>query len=603
MKKKLLFIFLTLVLLLTGCETTTDSEPETTTYTSDTSTAEKHTANTEDLTVVNDYAQYTDFTEFTDAMFRESIVTSSISLHYTLAYPENYDLTDYPISISTESYVNPGESVQRSYDYLMKLQSFDYDSLSTKEQFLYDILSYDLELSLDNSDLYLYTEPISPTVGDNAQIPILLAEYTFYDEDDVKEYLELLETLPDYFDEILALEQAKSQAGLFMSDTTADAIIDQCQQFISNEDDNYLITSFDERLDGVTDLTNEETETYEAQNEAAVSQYVLPAYEALIDGLTALKGTGVNQDGGLANLPLGKDYYTYLVAQNTGTNISVEDLEAEITDQVTADLQSIIKISAKDSSLLENMTDFTLPLTEPKACLTDLQSQILKDFPEGPEVSYEVKYVSESMKEHLSPAFYLSPPIDTPTKNVIYINDGKSSQTDQTLYATLAHEGYPGHLYQTTYFQNTNPALIRQLLVYPGYTEGWATYVECMSYDYADIDSNMAEVLSLNTTYSLGIYCLIDIGVNYDGWKLEDTITFLKRYGITDEAVAEEIFDTMVAEPANYLSYYVGCLEFNKLKEEAQTKEGDSFDIVAFHKQLLELGPAPFFIIEKYLFS
>lgn len=73
------------------------------------------------------------------------------------------------------------------------------------------------------------------------------------------------------------------------------------------------------------------------------------------------------------------------------------------------------------------------------------------------------------------------PAIDNTKENVIYINQGHIPD-DLDFYTTLAHEGYPGHLYQTTYFASTNPAPLRSLLNFGGYTEGWATYSEMMSY-------------------------------------------------------------------------------------------------------------------------
>ena len=94
-------------------------------------------------------------------------------------------------------------------------------------------------------------------------------------------------------------------------------------------------------------------------------------------------------------------------------------------------------------------------LTEPAAILENLKKQMEESFPEIPDaeksaVDYEIRYVPEYLESVLSPAFYLTSPIDDPSRNTIYINNGYSDSTED-LYTTLAHEGFPGHLYQTAY--------------------------------------------------------------------------------------------------------------------------------------------------------
>src|SRR5699024_8380814 len=93
-------------------------------------------------------------------------------------------------------------------------------------------------------------------------------------------------------------------------------------------------------------------------------------------------------------------------------------------------------------------------------------------------------YVHESMEDYLSPAFYLTPPLDTGSPNVIYINrSGRNPNLE--LFTTLAHEGFPGHLYQTVYFASCRPSDIRYLINCSGYVEGWATYIESYAFQYA----------------------------------------------------------------------------------------------------------------------
>ena len=239
-------------------------------------------------------------------------------------------------------------------------------------------------------------------------------------------------------------------------------------------------------------------------------------------------------------------------------------------------------------------------ISNPSSILVTLENCMEDAFPELPDVDVQVKYVQKSMEEYLSPAFYMIPPIDNSTENVIYINQGRMPD-DLTLFTTLAHEGYPGHLYQTVYYQSLNPDPIRSLLNFGGYTEGWATYCEMISYYYSPLSKEMATLMQKNSSLILGLYALADIGIHYTGWSLAETITFFGSYGITDTDTIQDIYQLIVADPANYLKYYIGYVEFLKLKKNAIETWGDDFSQKRFHQEVLEIGPASFNTLKHYI--
>ena len=215
-------------------------------------------------------------------------------------------------------------------------------------------------------------------------------------------------------------------------------------------------------------------------------------------------------------------------------------------------------------------------------------------------IKYDLKYVEPSLQDYLSPAFYLSPPIDMPDKNTIYVNKSDKFK-NQDLYTTLAHEGFPGHLYQNHVFSTTNPSAIRSLLSFGGYTEGWATYAEFLSYSYEVADPSLAKALNCSASFSLGLYSLVDIGVNYEGWTPEDTGAFLKHYGFSQPDIQTEIYNSVTESPANYLQYYVGYLEINELKNLYMEKHSEKNALRNFHEFILKFGPAPFDVIKKWM--
>ena len=124
---------------------------------------------------------------------------------------------------------------------------------------------------------------------------------------------------------------------------------------------------------------------------------------------------------------------------------------------------------------------------------------------------------------------------------------------------------------------------------------------ETMPVIVRDLDDDVATILELNQDATLSLYASTDIGIHYEGWTLEDTKKFWNNYGITNDDAIESIFELIVEEPAHYLKYYVGYMEFVDLKEKAQETYGSAYSDIAFHKALLSIGPAPFSIIETYL--
>ncbi len=540
-----------------------------------------------------------DFDAYTDQLFLNEIQSDSITLNYSLARPENYGIKDYVPTFGSYSQKEIKASHKIARKYIKELQQFDYNTLSIEQKKTYDILLQYMKDQCYSDKLILYNEVLSPTTGLQAQLPVLLAEYHFLNKQDISDYIDLLNQTKDYYSQILQFQKEKSKAGLFMSDSSANAIIAQCNSFIKDKEQNYLITLFNNKIDSYSALSAEEKQAYKKKNKEAVLNSVIPAYELLINGLTALKGTGKN-NGGLCHFKEGKQYYKYLVRNNTGSNRSMKQIDKLLDTTISKCLLNIANISTTDKDLSTKLETYYYPLTEPKEILTYLQDIIREDFPSLNDINCKIKYVDPSLEDYLSPAFYLTPQIDNFKDNCIYINqDPKYDQSE--IFTTIAHEGYPGHLYQNCYYNLQNPSLIRHALNFEGYSEGWATYVEMYSYEISGLDESVRKVLTENQIATLCLYAKCDLNINYYGWDIDTTKDYLKRFGFTDPKVAKSIYNSIVQEPCNYLKYTLGYLEFAALKEKAQVKLGDKFSNIEFHKFILDMGPCQFDILDKYM--
>jgi len=539
------------------------------------------------------------FEEYTQEVFCNEVSSNTINLHYTLKNPEDYGITDYEVSLG--SFESDPDMIKVSAENMRQsLQEFSYEGLDLQNRITFDILEYQVKSAEKNADYVLYEEPLGLVSGVQTQFPVVMSEYRFYDRQDVETYLELLEMTGEYFDSLIKFEREKADAGLFMADYALDTVLEQCRAFLDMGDGNYLYSTFADRIGDVKKLTKEEKSNYIQDNALAVSDYVFPAYEKLISSLEELRGSGENEKG-LVNLPDGADYYELVVRRSTGSDRSVEEMEDLTRRQITDDLEAMEQVLGITT---EEAQEAATSMTQDSAGLTlsKLQDGIKEAFPEAPDTALEVKYVPEEMEEHLSPAFYMIPAIDNTGENVIYINRAHMND-DLTLFTTLAHEGYPGHLYQTIYYESTDPDPVRSVMDFGGYVEGWATYAEMGSYYLTPLSREQAVLLQKNSSIILGLYALADMGIHYEGWSRMDTVAFFSNYGITDSETIERIYELIIGSPGNYLKYYIGYVEFLELKKDWAEEKGTGFSQKEFHEAVLKVGPAPFDIVEKYMWE
>ena len=580
------------------------------------------------------------FESFTENLFRAEVSANTLTLHYALADPASQGIKKSAVSLGTVSSdaASAEETARLCQNYEKQLKNFHYSRLSKDNQLTLDMLLLYFHTRASLGKNYILDEPLGPSLGIQAQLPVLLAEYAFYTKEDISDYLKLLGTIKPYFQSILDFEKEKISSGCFMSNTTLDRILKQCSSFIQNPDSNYMDDIFAQKLKTFSNpkLSQKDQEELCTYHHKLIIQQVIPAYQELVSGLKTLRGSGKNSRG-LAYFEGGRAYYLYLLQSQTGTYVPVKKIEQRLSAQLLKDYEEIQTLLKSDPSLASSLSQYSTAITlTPSQMLEKLPSLMAGDFPELKNTTYELRSVHESMKSFLSPAFYLTPPVDTGSPNVIYINNSGRS-TSLELFGTLAHEGFPGHLYQTVSFSRSKPANIRYLITSSGYVEGWATYVESYAYQYAaslmtnlsrnsassdfhDSDtsgtsdtsgksstsnmssaSNATRLAWLYRSMNLCIYSLIDIGIHYRGWEQARVAAFLKAFGITNASAASEIYQYIVETPGNYLKYYWGYLNFLDLKKSCQNSMGADFDLKKFHRKIMEIGPVQFPVLEKYL--
>lgn len=566
--------------------------------------------------------QASSFSEFTDTLFCYETTSDSITTAYTLKNPSAYNIPALEPDLTSFSYRDYQKENQSSRNVLAflsdNLKRFSNFELTESEQITYSLLTNNLNLSKAISQYPFYEELLGSSSGVQTNLPVTLGEYPLRNEEDVKTYLNLLKQVPAYFEDVISYEEQRNKKGYCTPDFLLSSSKEKMETMLEGfyNGDNSFISTFNERIAKVAGISNRKQQHYIKQNEDYVKKYVVSAYENLYQYLEkSLENAPENNlipDSstayGLSTLPDGAKYYSLLVKSATGSSRPVTELISMTEQSLSEALGNVLNIAITDQKAYFYYCENSLETyyQSPEVILEALSLMIREDYPLlNNTPAYQVKNVSESLASSLSPAFYMIPAIDDYQNNTIYINALYTNEENGNLFTTLAHEGFPGHLYQTVYFNDTHPDSIRQSLDYPGYVEGWATYVEMDAFTFLDYPlegDSLCRLYQADTIINLALCSRIDMGVNYEGWTLADTCKFFEDNGF-NSTYAADVYSYVVEAPANYLSYFIGYLEILNLKEAYKNQEMENFSEKDFHKKLLDIGPADFETIRKEMLT
>ncbi len=546
------------------------------------------------------------FDHFLNSCFREYAAENTVTLHFKLSNPSAYGIK-VPVSptygdLSSDTLK---KNCSRSKELLQKLYTFPTSSLTKKQKLTWQIFQDYLNESIMNEKYILYSSPLG-TNGLQSEIPVTLSEYRLDNEKDIKDYLSLVNQVPELFTQILDFEQERRNAGIISPSFVISDTIDQINQFLNaSEENNLLIQSFEERLAEVESLSKDQKASYIANNRLLVTDKVLPAYKSLKTSLQTYINESKNTSSKerLCEYKNGQDYYKFLLMSNVGTDFSPEDCITILESQLKNTVKDISSLTAKNKDLYTEYLSAAPALSAPKEIMNTLKNDSLVEFPEIKNISCQLKNVPDALSGTSACAFYLVPPIDSTKDNIIYIN--KSRVDSNELFSTLAHEGYPGHLYQTNYFLNTNPSPLRTFLHCAGYDEGWGTYAQLYSYNFIEFKNvdeqtttQLRQLYRDNDLLSLSLSSLSDLYVNYKNYDENALANYLQTYGI-DKDGAQKLYRYVIENPTTYLSYSIGCYELDQLKQTMANSLGKAFKISDFHEAVLNVGSCNFSILRQ----
>ena len=480
---------------------------------------------------------------------------------------------------------------------------FHRSELTPEQQQSYDIVAFELGLYQQSLDLWYFKEPLKCSNGLHTQLLIALREYALPDEEAVQYYFAYVKAAADLIDQIAAFETIKSQKGMFMSDQAADQVIEACESLTEDVENHFLVTEFPARI-AQSNITDPGKLAYYAlQNVQILEEYVVAAYRRLIDTIRSLKGTG--QSGGLSHCDRGQEYCEYQL-KAMGASGSAQDYIQQC-ETIIAEFNTYVEnVYREDSTLFDTyMLKYSPDLT-PEETVAFWKEQTAADFPElGNDITYSIQEINEDMSSHFSVALYIVPSLENYQQNTIYINPEYWQEDTDLPFATLAHEGYPGHMLQRVLVFSSNLSDYRKELYYHAYTEGWATYAELYSYRYIEMDRAVRELKVRHQEYEHALNFRIDLGIHYEGWEEQDLANYIAEHfpWCTQETIAyyQSNYQFYANHPLYYAPYTAGYLDIKAIKEWYQQQTGDSYSDKAFHEAILKNAEAPFSFIQQWM--
>ena len=586
MKKYIRFlsVLLVLTMLLTGCKGSEGKKD---------SDGKKDSENE---------STFDSFSECCESILTKWIEEDILSAHYSVSDPSKYGVNftkdDYTLGVvDMDSNLEDYNTMKAD---LAMIESFDDDDLTEEEQITKACLIeyFETMIAYEGTD-YLYNA-FSPTNGIISALSTNFVEFVFYDEEDVELYLALLKDVPNYMDSLYEFTREQSEMGYFMPDYVADMTIESCEKYLDAETEPLIVT-FEEKIDKL-DISESAKEEYIATNEEYVEEYYLPVYEDTIDLLEELKGTATNESGMVGFGKIGKQYYEAIVKDKASDDISPNELADYLDEAMDAVVDEMVQIYLYDEDTYNNAPYMTTDLETPEDAIEFLVDNTDKLFAKPITENYVIEYQNPACEVEGVLAYYVNCRIDDVHYNSIKVNGSAVEEGSIGMYLTIAHEGYPGHLYQYTgCYGNETTSDIRKMLSFIGVTEGWAEYSSICSLDFLELTDNEKRMIYLDDVYVYIVCSRLDIGVNYEGWDITDAENYLSDYLSVDDDIVKELYYSCIADPGIYIPYTYGQLKMWELREMAEDELGSSFDEKEYHTFLSDLGIVSFSVIEDEL--
>ena len=542
-----------------------------------------------------------------DAIKELSAVETEILQHEINCYadadilfenPQKYGLNITDVSwgefTTDEDYAKEKEFYSQR---LQRLLNINYESLTGDDRICYDKLVYDIEESIygySYTSFEYYSMIFNYLVGPQSEILFILDVFSFDSVKDAENYILLIKDLDRYYDKMCEFEEKRAAYGFASSDNSYEEAAKSFDNLVKQKDDCFLYASFEERLDRIPGLSSADKTRLIQEHEKAMKEVAFPEFEECAARMRKLKGSG-GVDAGLSAYKGGDAYFAALTRQITNNGATVQESVSALEARIKKVYTDYTTIATSGMDWYQEYTSHAYSKGDINKNLDFLRGQIKADFPSVPAHEYYMMDVPKVFEENFSPAAYLGYHLDNFNANLLIINH-KSADTDKDFGVTVAHEAYPGHMFQSLYTRSHTSHPYMFLSASTGYLEGWATYVEnySMKYFTGKGVTDAMKLVQCESVLSLLLSTRVDYGIHVENWSLKQCVDYLNSFGFSaTEASFGKFYTLLVTDPGYYAKYGMGYLWTQQTMEDMRAKYTNKSD-KDIHTAYLESMTGPF---------
>ncbi len=526
--------------------------------------------------------------------------------------------------LSDNSATSAAEGRAQTTKDLAELRSIDRKQLTGMDAVNYDTVEFVLAVQDEGNSKFAYNNGgsgapyvLSQLTGLYQQAPDFLDNnHTIETADDADAYLSRLECLSRSFDNETETARRDAAMGVIPPDFVLAKTVTQMEAFLATKTaETTLVASLIRRV-GEKNIQGD----YAGTATKLYDERVKPALQRQLDLVKSWQPKAVH-DAGVKRLPKGDEYYAVSLKNYVTSNITPEEvhkLGLELVKSLGSKANALMKKGGMTKGTVGER--FAALYADPKqhwpntdegkeALIASLNEQVKeitpllpKYFGQLPKAPVEIRRVPKAIEAGAPGGYYNSPSLDGKRPGIYWINLRDTAEQPKFVLPTLTyHEAIPGHHLQLALNNEAGDLpLIRKIIGFSGYSEGWGLYAEELAVEMGMYKGKpIDEAGMIHDAMFRAVRLVVDSGMHYYGWSREQAVKYyVDNIGDQESGAITEI-ERYCVWPGQACSYMVGKITIMEQRARARKALGRKFDIRKFHDALLLSGGVPLKVLEN----
>lgn len=506
--------------------------------------------------------------------------------------------------------------------------SFDFNKLNEVTQTSYRMWVADAEDEIKNFDFRFHNYSVDHMNGVHTWLPSFLMNiHQVSNVQDAKDYISRLQKIDVALAQVVDGLKVREEKQIVLPKFLFPAVLKDCQNLLTgipfdkSKEDSPLFADIKAKIEGLDSTVDAATKAALVDDaRLALVEHFKPAYENLMAYMTELEKTATN-DAGVWKFPNGDSYYEVALANSTTTKLSPDEIMsigmAEI-ERIHGEMRKIMAQVNFEGDSLKDFFEFMKTdkqfyyantpegkqkyLSETHALIDSMKATLPTLFGILPKAELNVKQVEPFREASAGTAFYEGPAPDGSRPGRYYVNLYEMNNMPVYEMEALAyHEAIPGHHMQISINQELGGLPKFRTLGgdYTAYVEGWGLYSEYIPKEYGFYSNPYSDFGRLSMELWRACRLVVDVGIHWKRWTREEGIQFYADNTPSPMGECIGMVERHIVMPGQATAYKIGQLKILELLNKSRTELGESFDIKAFHDEVLRHGSLPLNILEE----